>query len=296
MRSSLLGLLALGALLTAGCDTAGLDDFEAQVVATAVLVADRPLPPVYLARTGPLDEPYDPLARAIVGATVTVSLLAPDGSVEATYAYADSLFGLYRPVDTLALVRSERRYRLEAVVPGFAAPVTAETAVPSAFAIARPLPDPVVFQQGDAPTLDVTPSTAEGRPAVYVFTITALAPVPEALTPFAADLFFERDVGLEDLVSTSSPLVNEENFELNADGTVRIEVPWFGFNFFGPNSVTLTALDGPLQTFIEFQAVQFVPTTISPGEIPNVPTNVRNGVGVFGAVAQVTDTLLVARP
>lgn len=296
-RLALCALLAAPAALgLAGCDAAGFDDFEEEVAVSALLVAGRPLPPVHLALTGPLDEPYDPVERAVEGAEVTVSLLAPDGTVEAAYVYADSLLGRYVYPDTTVLVQPERRYRLEVAAPGFAEAITAETTVPRAFEVVRPPPPSVVFQQGDSPTLDVSPSGVGGAPAVYVFTITSLAPSVEALTPFAADLYFEREVELEDLVSTSSPLINEENYEVNADGTLRIEVPWFGFNFFGPSEVTLTALDEPLATFLEFQAIQFVPTTISPGEIPNVPTNVRNGVGIFASAAQATAFLTVERP
>lgn len=290
------------AALLAGCDAAGLDDFEEEVAVSVVLTADRPLPIVFLARTGPIGATYDPFERAIRGAEVAISLLAPDGTVEATYLYNDpsvrddSLGGLYFPADLTALVQAERRYRLEAVVPGFAAPVTAETVVPRAFAVTRSPADTVVFQQGGAPALDVTPSGVEGRPSVYVLKTTALAPSVEAFTPFALDLYLNRDVPLENFTETSSPLLNEGNYVQNSDGTLRIEIPWFAFSFFGPNQVTITALDDALVTFLEFQAIQFIPTTISPGEIPNVPTNVRNGVGVFGAVAQAVDSTFVARP
>lgn len=295
-------LLLAGLALLAGCDAASLDDFVPEVAISAVLEADSTLPLVYLSLTGPIDEPYDPLERAIRSAEVAVSLLRPDGTVEVRYDYRDladftgqdSLAGIYAPPGVRVL--AERRYRLEAVVPGFDAPVTAETTVPRAFEIVRPPPDTVAFQQGDPPGTDVTPSGVGGAPSVYVFTVTALEPSVEALTPFAADLFFDRDVEFENFVETSSPLLNEGNYDRNADGTIRIEAPWFAFNFFGANRIRLTALDPALQTFLEFQAIQFVPTTISPGEIPNVPTNVQNGVGVFGAVAQATTSLVVARP
>lgn len=293
-------LLALTVLV--GCDAAGFDDFVPEVAVSAVLEADSTLPLVYLSQTGPIDEPYDPLERALRGAGVAVSLLRADGSVEARYDYRDladltgedSLAGIYSPPAVRVL--AERRYRLEALVPGFEAPVTAETTVPRAFEIVRPPPDTVVFQQGSPPGSDVTPSGVGGAPSVYVFTITSLEPAVEALTPFAADLFFDRDVSFDNFVVTNSPLLNEGNYDRNADGTLRIEAPWFAFNFFGANRLQITALDEALQTFLEFQAIQFVPTTISPGEIPNVPTNVQNGVGVFGAVAQATTSLVVARP
>jgi hypothetical protein len=291
-----LALPLVAACLLAACDTAGLDDFQEEVVVSALLVAGDSLPPVFLARTVPIGEPFDSLASVIEGAEVAISLLAPDGTVETTYAYGDSLLGRYLPDDTLAAVLPGRRYRLEAVVPGFELPVTAETTVPDTVTVVRPLPESVVYQLGDAPTFDVTPSLFPGRPTVYVLTYESLDPLPENLTPLAFELFDERDVPLEDLVKTNSPLLNEDTFFRNADGTVRVEVPWFTFNFFGPTRVTLSVLDDALVEFLEFQAIQTIPTTISPGEIPEVPTNVRNGVGIFGAVEEAEGVITVLRP
>jgi hypothetical protein len=189
-----------------------------------------------------------------------------------------------------------RRYRLEAVVPGFAQAVTAETTVPETFVVVRPPPDTVAYQVGEAPTFDVSPSAFAGRQAVYVLTIEALDPSVDDLTPFAFELYTNRDVALEELTRSSSPLLNEDTFLENPDGSIRIEVPWFSFNFYGPSRVTLSTPDDALVRFLEFQAIQTIPTTISPGEIPNVPTNVENGVGVFGAVAQEMVELTVVRP
>ena len=296
MPARLTLLLSLGAALLAACDSAGLDAFQEEVVVSAVLTADGPLPTVFLSRTVPIAEPLDSLAYVIEGAAVTVSLLAPDGSVEAAYAYGDATGGRYLPDDPFAAVLPGRRYRLDAVAPGFDRPVTAETTVPEAFAVVRPPPDSVVYQRGAAPTFDVTPSLFDGRQAVYVLTIEALEPDPAALTPFAAQLFNERDVTLVSLTTTTSPLLNEGTFLHNPDGSVRIEVPWFSFNFYGPTRVTVSTPDDALVAFLEFQAVQTIPTTISPGEIPDVPTNVENGVGVFGAVAQATVEVFVGQP
>jgi hypothetical protein len=293
MRYALAFLLAL--LLLGGCDAIGSLDFEEQVVVSALLIEGQPLPPIQLARTGPIDEPYDPVERSINDATVTVRLLAADGSTEATYVYQPTAGGIYVPEDTAA-VQGGRAYALEAVVPDFAEPVTAETTVPSAFEVVRPPADTLVFQGPEQPSADVTPSLFPGRQAVYVFTIRAGEPSEENLTPFAAELVAERDVDLEDLVEGASPLLNEGNYDRNPDGTVRIQLPWFAVNFYGPTTLTVTALDDALVNFLQSQAIQFIPTTLSPGEIPNTVTNVENGLGVFGAVAQVQTQTFIARP
>jgi hypothetical protein len=250
---------------------------------------------------------------------VSVSLLREDGTVEARMELVEGEPGVYGLPDG-PVVEGGRRYRLEAVVPGQEAPITAETRVPSAFAVVEPPPDSVVYQQGEGPASHITPSVFPGRQSIYVFTVRALDPVeftrepdpttPEAddslwvpipgtgyaPTPFVADLIFERDIDPESFLTGNSPLLNEANYEQNPDGSLTVRLPWLAVNFFGPTETTITALDDALVRFFETQAIQTVPTTISPGEIPNVDSNVQNGRGVFGAVAQVRATTFIRPP
>ena len=294
-RLALLSLLL--PLLVTGCDSVGSLDFQEEVVVSAVLFGDQTMPPIRLALTGPINEPYDPVERSVDDATVTVSLLGADGSVEAAYAYgpiAESP-GLYAPVNPATPVLGGRTYALEAVVPGFNQPVTAETVVPSSFEIVRPPADSLVYQGPEQPSADVTPSVSPGRQAIYVFTIRALEPDAGSLTPFAAELVNDRDVAVEDLIEGNSPLLNEGNYIENPDGTIEVRLPWFAVNFYGATRLTVTALDDALVDFLQSQAIQFVPTTLSPGEIPNTVTNVVNGIGVFGAIAQVEATTVITR-
>ncbi len=101
----------------------------------------------------------------------------------------------------------------------------------------------------------------------------------------AGTLLCEQD--LTDFNGGSSPLINQEsNIDLG-DGTLQINVPWIGFGFYGPATVNLVSLDQALIDFLETQSLQFAPTTLSPGEIPNILSNVEGGLGVFGSVAQV---------
>jgi hypothetical protein len=168
----------------------------------------------------------------------------------------------------------------------------------------------VTYQEGDGPSVRLTRSAFPGRQTVYLFTVRPLDPVefrreedtstPEPgdsvwvavdgtgfdPTPFTADLIFDRDVDPESFLVGNSPLLNEANADANPDGTLTLRLPWLSVSFYGPLEVTITAVDDALVRFFQTQAVQTVPTTISPGEIPNVDTNVENGHGVFGAVAQ----------
>ncbi|HYE96689.1 MAG TPA: DUF4249 family protein [Rubricoccaceae bacterium] len=281
----------------AGCEFGDPDPFIEQVVVSGAILAGAPLTPLQLARTGPVDEFYDPNNFRVTDAEVFVRLLTPGGTVEASYPYAyDAEENLYVPTDS-AIVLPGRTYRFVARVPGFADSTWAETTVPGTFVVARPPPDTLVYQEEPGgPPVDVTRSAYPGRQAVYVLTVRSLDPVVENLTPFARDLVEERDVNPEDLINGASPVLNEENYETNPDGSLRVRVPWLAFNFYGPYRFLITALDDALVQFLQTQAIQFIPTTLSPGEIPNVTTNVRNGVGVFGAYAQAQAESFIARP
>ncbi len=291
-------LFALVVGLLSSCDSGGLDDFVPQVVLSGVLIAGEPLAPINLALTGPIGAAYDPLAQAINDAEVTLTLTQQDGTtVELPYQLSSRGDGLYVYAELTedVPVIGGATYRIEAIVPGFPDPVSAETIVPTAFAVATPLPDTVFYQVGESPKMDVTPSFYPGRQNVYVFNVRAREFQNFEPTPFAADLIADRNVNPIDLREANSPLINEGNYDINPDGSVRVSIVWLAFNFYGPQRVLITAVDDALIHFLESQSIQFLPTTLSPGEIPNVVSNVQNGVGVFGSVAQVSSFTFLDR-
>ena len=315
-----LSLLALSVLLAAGlsaCDASG-PEAETQTVVSALLEAGQPFPDVRLSRTVPLGEVYDSTAT-IPDAAVEVQRLGPDGGVEAVKPYvyrADR--GRYVPDGTHvdALVLPGRTYRLRATARG--ATLTAETTVPAEITLVQPPPARLVYQADPlGPQLRITTSSTAGRQAVYVATTQALEaddfervtvggevrfrslgtpgrflPVPLARQFADCD---EADGRLlceenprEFFTQGTSPIINEASYVLPGDGTAVVNVPWIAFGFYGRVDVALVALDAALESFVETQSLQQNPTTISPGEIPNVTTNVVGGVGVFGSFARVT--------
>lgn len=306
--------LILAVLLLSACDTTTDGVFREETVVTAVLAADQALPTISLTRTLPFGAFWQP--TPVDGATVTVSLLDAAGAPEAVYPYVEGDDVDYVPVDTPAVIGG-RRYRLEVVVPGQSETITAETVVPTAFQFTLAPPDSVTYQEGPGPETRVTPSIVPGRQTVYVFTVRALEPIEHSRvpdestpetddslwipipgtgfppTPFVAELIYERDIDPETFWTGNSPLLNEGNYETNPDGTLTMRMPWAAVNYYGPTELTITAVDDALLRFLESQAIQTVPTTISPGETPNVDTNVQNGHGVFGSVAQQETRLFV---
>lgn len=298
MTRLLLMPLLLAAALLGGCDLAE-EDFQPEVVVEGVLVAQEPLPPVRLSRTAALDEVYAFDRLALSGAEAVVLLLDGAGGVEARFPYEERAPGTYRPRDVHAVLPS-RTYRLEVQVPE-AADVTAaggrvraETTVPDTFRVVRPPPDTVRYDIfATPPTIDVTRTETTGRAAVFIFSIVALAPDEYGLTPTLAELLDEDD-DPSDFIEGSSPILNEGNYSVNPDGTLALQVPWFGISYYGPNRFVANALDDALYDFYRSRDAQFGATTLSPGEIQRVLSNIEHGTGVFGSVAQASVEVFIA--
>ncbi len=244
----------------------------------------------------------------------SVRLGADPDTVRFAFDPATSRYGR---VGTPARVEPGATYRLDVRADG--RDLTAETTVPRQFDIVETLPDSAVYQVPQTgPQLRITTSSVAGRQSVYVARAQALFPdefteVQEdgetryrsrnlpgrfGLVPTYRDVFFGCDANPgggvtcdrdpSTIVSGSSGIINESSYILLGDGTARVNVPWLAFGFYGPTEVALIALDDAFKAFVEGTANQTGGGTLSPGEIPNVTTNVQGGIGVFGSFARVT--------
>lgn len=314
----LLSALLLGVVL-AGCDGFSDDEFEPQVVVSALLGAEESLPAITLTQTAPLLEPFDPEAVAVEGATVSVSLLGADGEVESVYPYVSGPeAGLYLPSPSLPIdlrVRPLRTYRLD-VTSLDGDVLTAETTVPPKYEVVEGPGDEVPYGIGQGPEVRITASTTVERRAAFVASTRALAaddfeavtvdgetkyrslnepgrfrPVPIVQRFFDCEeeaggtLLCDDDPTVDALVGTS-PVINEASYVDLGDGTLLVQVPFLAFGFYGPQRLSLVSLDEAFQDFVQTQAIQGGGSTLSPGEIPNVTTNVVGGLGVFGSFAR----------
>ena len=323
-----LTLLAASLVALAGCDGQLEGDFTQKLVVSANLGAGEPLPPVSLTESSPLLDEFDPAALVVRGARVTVTLLAADGSDEAVYAYAlqegrmTTFDGLYVPVaDPVPVVLPQRTYRLDVRARGET--LTATTTVPALVDVVRGPAEVVVYGQGQGPEIQIRPSSTAERQAAFVASTLALAAaefrevrvdeetryrsVPDA-ERFLPVPVYQRFLDCEpeasgtilcgndpsDSRSGTSPVINEDSYVDLGDGTVLVQVPFLAFGYYGPYRISLTSLDRALQDFVQTQAVQGGGTTLSPGEIPNVTSNVEGGLGVFGSYAQVAVETVIA--
>ena len=322
MRSVLLALLGLVAL--GGCDGVTDDEFTSELVVSANLGVGEALPAVTLTRTSPFLERYDPDALGVGGAEVRVTLLATDGSDEATVRYGSSRDGRYLPPDAAAVVLPERTYRLDVSAEGRT--LTAQTTTPPTLTQLENRSPEIVYGDGQGPEVVVSQSSRPDRLAAFVGSTRALDPAdfnevsvdgetryrsvpgsgflptpvyqrfldcePEA----AGTILCEEDPRQDGVVTGTSPVLNEASYIDLGDGTILVQIPFLAFGYYGPYRLSLVSLDPALQAFVQTQTVQLGGTTLSPGEIPNVTSNVEGGLGVFGSYAAVRTTTTILEP
>lgn len=319
-------IAVLVAVLASGCDSTQ-DEFVALPVVSATLEAGQPLPPIRLTRLALLNSTFNPATAAIRDGQVEVALVGADGRDERVVPYVHEVDGGYVATVDTAVVIPGRTYRLRAIVPspdGLARDtLRATTVVPPTITVVEPPPDEVTYGFGTGPEVRITTSSSATRRAVYVLSATGLqrdefeevtidgerrfrarnlpdrfGPVPLVVTFAGCDpddigrLVCDEDPGQ----GGRSPLLNEDNYEILGDGTARVAIPFIAFAFYGPQRVSFYSLDDALVDFVSTQTIQSNPTTISPGEVPNVTTNVENGLGVFGSLSRATVETFVRQP
>lgn len=268
-----------------GCDSLevqGVDDY----VVEAYLIEGEEFPIVRLSRTAKVNEQYDFTELAVTDATTRIDLLDGSGNVESTVTYSQRQ-NLYWPDDT-AIVQAGRTYRLTVDIPGEDESITATTLVPGAFAILEGKPDSVLYQSQEQFAVNVTESAYPGRQAVYIFSVEALEPSVENLTPFYREVVDPGEDGgdIDDVIINESFVINEANFEQLSDGTFSIKLPWLAVAFYGTNNIVVNALDDNLYDFSRSFVVQQGGSTLSPGEIPNVIDHIDGAAGIFGSISR----------
>jgi hypothetical protein len=160
------------------------------------------------------------------------------------------------------------------------------------------------YQSSTQPSLTIEPPRPPaGRQSVHTFTTTSrfdFRGTPDsvlsgALTPFYRDAYDPAEDSLVSLRTTSSGLLNEASFERNADGTITVDLPWIAIAFYGPNAVSVNAVDDNYYDLLRSQDVQQGGGS-APGEIPNVIEHVDGGTGIFGSYVQATRRVEIRRP
>lgn len=304
MRTVALFLAALGVIAgLVSCDASGPAPFEREVVVESYQMAGEPLAPVRLSRSLPLDSSYTFEDLAVQGADVRVDRLNAAGEVAATTTYVrdpDSL-GYYVPQTVFTSESTPRveplaTYRLRVETPGGAS-IRATTTVPDTFSLTSVSRDTATYASDTEIAFRITPSTTPGRDqAFYIFSTEALEPTEDNLVPLVSEFISDdENITLQDVVVTSSPILNEAGYQQNPDGTFTLRLPWVAVAFYGPNEVRVNVIDANLYNFIRSQSAQQGGGAFTPGSIPNVIESVEGGTGVFGSMASVSAEIYVER-
>lgn len=290
-------LFPLFLLLTfSTCEIYEQDEYQEYVVVESYQVAGRDLQQVRLSTTLPAFEFYSFQKAAISDADVEIRLLSEDGQqIESVFPYQNTSPGVYES-EVSHQVLGLRTYELFIDVPGQLDDISARTLVPQSFQVIDGIRDTLVYQAAEQLEVTFSESNYPDRQNIYVFNTIAQDTSVNNFTPFYAEFFDEEENELSDFANTSSGLINEANFGRNEDGTITIAYPWIAVAFYGNNKIVASTIDDNLYDYIRSESVQLGGSLFSPGEIPNVITNVNNGIGFFGSAASDTIQTFIKRP
>lgn len=283
MRKLIVILSIIGAVFAA-CEPYNQDSYQEYYVVESYLVANRQLPQVRLSTTAPIDQLYTFENVAVAGADVEIRLMNEAGSaIEDVFIYASDSAGIYQAVDTHKVIPL-RTYQLLVTTPDNNE-ISASAIIPGAFTVSATMADTLVYQSTEQLEVEVSRSSYPGRQNIYLFNTISLNPVVENLTPLYRHFFEEDEAVLQESVNVSSGLLNAANFTENPDGSTTIRYPWIAVAFYGDNKIIATTVDDNVYDYIRTESVQLGGSTLSPGEIQNVKTNVAGGIGIFGALS-----------
>ena len=282
-----------------GCDLYGQDDYVEQYMVESYLIANNEMPEIRLSTTAPFNENYFFDERAVSNADIRVMSYDEEGNHDKTYHYSETGRGIYRPLsdDRSDLVQPRWTYELDIVIPDDNEHrIEARTSVPDTFSVKEVIRDSAVYQGSEQLEFRITRNRANDRQNYFIYATRALDPVEANLTPFWRDIFEDEDIEEARRIRTS--IVNEENFDLNPDGTLTLRMPWIGIAFYGPNVISTFSIDDNTFDYFRSQTVQVGGgnSTLAPGEIQNIIYNLDGAIGLFGSMSELQMEVYVERP
>jgi hypothetical protein len=284
-------------IIFSGCEIYEQDEYRELIQMEAYLIANRPLPVIRVTRTLPIDREYNFQDAAISSAIISVSLLDDNGDPETAYPYsAGAAAGIYIPAGDEHSVLPGRTYRVDVEFTDRDNILSAETTVPDQISVINEIRESVVYQSDEQLEIVLAPTVQTGSQNVFVFDALAQDPSAENLTPFYLAAVNDGNTEIEDLLSNSSGLINEGNFDMMPDGSISLLFPWIGAAFYGETIVVTNSVDRNVAELIRSQEVQLGGSTLSPGEIPNLRYNVEGGIGIFGSISSDSVATIFLRP
>lgn len=301
------------AVVLSGCDSGDPGVHTPEPVIEGWLIAGEPMPHVRLTWTQSVQTRYGSEPVAVTDAQITIRRIDPGSALEAPVSYASAPLtvqtGHYFPVSqegNLPRVVPGATYELRAEVPGYPTLVS-RTTVPGDFEVVGVNNQEVVYQSTDQIEIDVSNSAYPGRDAVYIISLESLDASIENLTPFLRDAIYSIGADesfdpstldpeeIEEVIFRSSPPLNEANWEVNPDQSLKLQLPWFFAAFYGSQEVTVSAIDDNVWNHYRYVNAQEGNGGFAPGEIPNVEAGVTDGRGLFGSITRVKSRVVILR-
>ncbi len=279
-----------------GCDLYNQNSsYHEYYVIESYLIANDSLPQVRLSTTSEIDQEYQFSSNALSVADIKIHLLNADSSIADTYLYQLQKPGIYQPLDS-AIVRDKHLYQLHVTMPN-GDEISSITYVPGSFKTIKKPKGSYIYQGDEQVELTVTPSSYfNKRSTYYIFTVNAVNPQPNNLTPFYLDLIESQENAIQSYYINSSSIINEEKYKRDAEGNIKLMLPWLTVVFYGENEVTVNAIDDNMYNFLQSLEVQSGGIALAPGEIQNIHYNVKGGIGIFGSMASDTNRVVIIRP
>src|SRR6056297_3430964 len=188
-------LLFLSLFILVGCELYVQDQYREQYAVEAYLVANENLPTIWLTRTTSMDEHFYWDSVGVINAEMQVRRLNQDHSIAETYHYRRGSLGRYNPPRN-AIVEPGSWYQLFVTFPS-SDTMEAKTLVPGMFETINKLNSSYQYKADSPIEIVVTPSNYPGRQTYYFFTVDALNPSEENLTPFYHDMVNEKGINFK---------------------------------------------------------------------------------------------------
>lgn len=305
----------LVAVALTGCDSGDPGVHTPEPVIEGWLIAGEPMPPVRLTWTQSVETRYGSVPVGVTDAQITIRRVDPGASLQQTVSYTPlpnvqnqgftEVSGQYAPEGPPRVVPGAT-YELRAEVSGYPMLVS-QTTVPGDFEVVGVNNQEVVYQSTDQIEIDVSNSAYPGRDAVYIISLESLDASIENLTPFLRDAIYSIGADesfdpstldpeeIEEVIFRSSPPLNEANWEVNPDQSLKLQLPWFFAAFYGSQEVTVSAIDDNVWNHYRYVNAQEGNGGFAPGEIPNVEAGVTAGRGLFGSITRVKSRVVILR-
>ncbi len=248
-------------IIMVGCkEPTSPNEYRNELVVCGFLITHDYIHTITVRRTARIDEFYTPEAVAITNALVIVA----GNDIIDTLVHDPRAPGTYKS-STLSLrwvVKPATTYTLTVIAPGYPV-VTGVTTVPDAIQLTNraDIPRQLTYLDGSL-RLEWN---ANNHYADFLFSVTSLD---------SPAVKIDRNNPHAD----TTRLPEKSTFQFGLYGMDHTVVPWFAFNYYGRNSIAISAIDSNYYDFIR-------QTIVEGTDIPDIRFNLQGGLGVFGSAA-----------